>query len=512
MKSKMKKTRRAIGFHIVTFVVLAFTTSFCILSRWFLRTFTVDIAEIIFTIKTPLKGAGFIFDSLLSFRLLAQFLAVLVAYILFALACEFIFGNVDARVDIAIKKKNKRLSLEIYKIIKICVVAFLVFCNVFYAVEDWKELKIYEYLNSKKERSTVFEEHYIEPDVSLVTGEGKNIIYIYLESMETSYASKDAGGAQEVNYIPRLTQLAQDNVSFTTKAKKGVGGFRPATNSVHTFSALLGTSSGVPFKFPFYVNHLNKFTDGALSSLVTLGDILAQKGYTNEFLCGSDGDFAGRKQFFEQNGGYRVFDYYSAIEEGYIAPDYRVWWGFEDEILYRIAKDEITRLAKTEKSFNFTMLTVDTHFVGGYRCAICKDDYAEPFANIVACADSQVADFVAWIQVQDFYENTVIVISGDHPYMGNEVVGAIPSSERTVYDCFINSAAEVKGSEMGRECNTLDMFPTVLAAMGFSIEGERLGLGTNLFSEKKTLSEELGYDELNAELGKYSEFYEKRFY
>lgn len=512
MKSKMKKTRRAIGFHIVTFVVLAFTTSFCILSRWFLRTFTVGIAEIIFTIKTPLKGTGFIFDSLLSFRLLAQFLAVLVVYILFALACEFIFGNVDARVDIAIKKKSKRLSFEIYKIIKICVVAFLVFCNVFYTVEDWKELKIYEYLNSKKERSTVFEEHYVEPDVSLVTGEGKNIIYIYLESMETAYASKDAGGAQEVNYIPRLTQLAQDNVSFTTKAKKGVGGFRAASGTDWTFGALLGTSSGIPFKFPFGENKLNRFTDDAVTSLVTLGDILAQKGYTNEFLCGSDGDFAGRKQFFEQNGGYRVFDYYSAIEEGYIAPDYHVWWGFEDEILYHIAKDEITRLAKTEKPFNFTMLTVDTHHVGGYVCGSCKNEYPEQLANVLACADSLVGDFVTWIQAQDFYGNTVIVISGDHPRMDTILVDGIPYRERTVYDCFINSAAEVKGSETGRECNTLDMFPTVLAAMGFSIEGERLGLGTNLFSEKKTLSEELGYDELNAELGKYSEFYEKRFY
>lgn len=511
MKAK-KRTSRTPGFHVAACAALVFTTAFCILSRWFLRTFAVGIAEIIFTIKTPLKGTGFIFDSLLSFRLLAQFLAVLVAYILFALACEFIFGNVDARVDIAIKKKNKRLSLEIYKIVKICVIAFLVFCNVFYAVEDWKELKISEYLNSKKERSTVFEKHYVEPDVSLVTGEGKNLIYIYLESMETAYASKDAGGTQDVNYIPRLTQLAESNISFTTKREKGVGGFRAASGTGWTFGALLGTSSGIPFKFPFGGNNLDRFTDDSFTSVVTLGDILTQKGYTNEFLCGSDGDFAGRKQFFEQNGSYRVFDYYSAIEEGYIAPDYHVWWGFEDEILYRIAKDEITHLAKNEKPFNFTMLTVDTHFVGGYRCAICKNDYAEPSANIVACADLQVADFVAWIQAQDFYENTVIVISGDHPIMDTTLVDGIPYRERTVYDCFINSAAEVKGSETGRECNTLDMFPTVLAAMGFSIEGERLGLGTNLFSEKKTLSEELGYDELNAELGKYSEFYEKRFY
>ena len=53
----------------------------------------------------------------------------------------------------------------------------------------------------------------------------------------------------------------------------------------------------------------------------------------------------------------------------------------------------------------------------------------------------------------------------------------------------------------------MDMFPTTLAAMGCSIEGERLGLGTNLFSDLPTLSEEMGVETLNRELSKRSDFY-----
>ena len=49
-----------------------------------------------------------------------------------------------------------------------------------------------------------------------------------------------------------------------------------------------------------------------------------------------------------------------------------------------------------------------------------------------------------------------------------------------------------------REFTTLDMFPTTLAAIGCKIEGNRLGLGTNLFSSERTLSEQLGMDYLNA--------------
>ena len=56
----------------------------------------------------------------------------------------------------------------------------------------------------------------------------------------------------------------------------------------------------------------------------------------------------------------------------------------------------------------------------------------------------------------------------------------------------------------------MDFFPTVLAAMGARIEGERLGLGTNLFSDVPTLSEEMGYERFFEELNKKSIFYDQK--
>lgn len=37
----------------------------------------------------------------------------------------------------------------------------------------------------------------------------------------------------------------------------------------------------------------------------------------------------------------------------------------------------------------------------------------------------------------------------------------------------------------------MDMYPTTLAAMGFNIEGNKLALGTNLFSELPTIIENM---------------------
>ncbi len=78
---------------------------------------------------------------------------------------------------------------------------------------------------------------------------------------------------------------------------------------------------------------------------------------------------------------------------------------------------------------------------------------------------------------------------------------------RKVYNVFINTKEEPVNMK-NRKFTTLDIFPTVLAGMGAKIEGERLGIGTNLFSEAPTLAEKYGYEELFAELNKKSRFYD----
>ena len=52
------------------------------------------------------------------------------------------------------------------------------------------------------------------------------------------------------------------------------------------------------------------------------------------------------------------------------------------------------------------------------------------------------------------------------------------------------------------------MFPTILSSIGADIKGNRLGLGTNLFSKEKTLIERLGYKKFSIEVEKSSNFYD----
>lgn len=103
------------------------------------------------------------------------------------------------------------------------------------------------------------------------------------------------------------------------------------------------------------------------------------------------------------------------------------------------------------------------------------------------------------------------MLIGDHETMQMNFIPESQSDKRRVYNVFINSAVSTEHSK-NREVTAMDMFPTTLAALGVKIPGERLGIGTNLFSDVPTLAEEMGWDKFKGEVEKKSIFYNNTFY
>ena len=514
-------------------------------SIWYRFTFNIGFKEMLYTLFfSPLKGtdSGIVWGALK--LCLPPVIAATVIYIVVFLRSRSYLAKhpeTETLKNYYTAKKEKKTKPELTgeeKQIKrnrfvrwLCVVlAVALFIGA--VIGAFISMGIYPYLRSISDTTKIYDEEYVKPDISKITadGETKNLIYIYLESMETTYASTDVGGYQESNCMPGMTRLASENLTFSDKSGGLLGGFRNPEGTRWTIAAILATTSGIPFSFPVARNSMSRRETFA-PGLTNLGDILKEKGYEQEFLCGSDAEFGGRKNFFVQHGNYKIFDLFSAREKGYIAPDYKVWWGYEDLYLYEIAKDEITELASHGGPFNFTMLTVDTHHIDGYVCKLCRREYENTTANVVSCADRQLVEFVDWIKEQDFFEDTVVIISGDHPRMDTNLVEDVEYDDRTIYNCFINvDAVPERGSE-NRSFTPMDMFPTILEAIGFDVEGDRLGLGTSMFSSTPTLAERyaeeiaeereregdpvtdeeaelLGYEKLNEEVAKYSEFYD----
>ena len=56
----------------------------------------------------------------------------------------------------------------------------------------------------------------------------------------------------------------------------------------------------------------------------------------------------------------------------------------------------------------------------------------------------------------------------------------------------------------------MDFYPTTLASLGVKIDGDKLGLGVNLFSDEQTLLEKYGFKKVDEEFAKVSAFYNKK--
>lgn len=364
--------------------------------------------------------------------------------------------------------------------------------------------------------STFYEEYYCPPEsVEIRFPERKrNLVYIYLESMETSFFSKEKGGALNYDVIPELSQLAQDNISFSNTELLG-GAYCP-TGTKWTSGSLVGQTSGLPLKIPIGGNvssYGQKPEERFLPNAVTIFDILEDNGYNQSFMLGSDINFGGCYQYIAGHGVEQFYDHSTAMDDGIIAQGYKVWWGFEDRYLFEYAKQELTKLAEEEEPFAFSMMTIDTHPVDGYMCDLCRNEFPEHYENVFRCSSAQVYGFVKWLQAQPFYENTTVILVGDHPsmdaaYFSRNVPGTY---DRRVYNCILNAAADTDRRK-NREFSVFDMFPTTLAAMGCEIQGDRLGLGTNLFSDRPTLMEEMGIARFEEGVARYSEYYFRRFY
>ncbi len=375
----------------------------------------------------------------------------------------------------------------------------------------WWNYGVYDYLVNSNFDAEVFDDYYVDPSEVRITfpEEKKNLIYIYMESMEISAADEASGGGKAFNAIPELTQLAFENDNFEGEETGVLNGGIPLTNCTWTIAGITAQSAGVYLGVDNAMANRRGSMQQFLPGAVTVGDILEANGYRNVFMLGSDAKFGNRNEFFGEHGDFEIDDYYWAKHKGLIPSDYFVWWGYEDRKLFEYAKDKASELAEGDQPFNLTLLTVDTHFTGGYLCEDCPDTYAQQYSNVIACSSKRVAEFVQWVQEQDWGKDTVIVLSGDHLCMDSKYYSDMPSGyERKTYVCVLNSQKEETAKR--RTFATIDLFPTTLSALGAEIEGDRLGLGTDLYSDTPTLVELRGEDWMNSQFAMNSDFYKQK--
>lgn len=378
----------------------------------------------------------------------------------------------------------------------------------------WEYPKIEYEVHKKPEYSDFYAKNYISPDSRhIVFPEKKrNLVIVFMESMESTFSSAQEGGVFQQNLIPGLTELAKENVNFSGNEKLGGGVNLEGTS--WTVAGLISKMGAVPYFYPF-----KKVKGGrkiCLPDVVTLGDVLDSAGYTQVFSMGSEKQFENRDTFLE-NHGMTIHDITWYKAHGYIPKDYQVFWGFEDAKLFEIARKELSELGESGKPFCYGMLTVDTHFPDGYKCPDCPSVFDRQIMNVIRCSDTKITSLVRWMQTQSWYENTTVVILGDHCYLNapksnfidDESIVQNPENQRRFLDVIINPAVKVSESvQKNRQFSSFDVLPTVLECLGCKVQDGGIAFGRSLLSGQKTIVEQYGEEKVNSELMKRTVQYE----
>ena len=477
---------------IVVCLLIAFGATVTV--DWLYETFGhLSMNEIIFHLKVPMEGT----NTDIIFTFMKQCLwKVIIPTVIIAFALIYPMVK-DIKIIHEIHTSERRRTVVVSLTISILIL--IVSINKIIETTDIKE-----YIENQTHDSNFIAKEYVRPEKTNIElpEEKKNLIYIFLESMETTYYSIQDGGLSQYDLMPEISKLAKENTNFSDTDK--LGGAYTLYGTTWTVGAMTAQTAGVPLKLSIEDNAMGEYST-FLGGAYSIGQVLQKNGYHNYLLLGSDATFGGRRNLFEQHGNYEIWDFESARAEN--KADEQIWWGFTDDQLFEYAKEKVSYLAEQDEPFNFTMLTADTHFPDGYRCKDCSNKWDEQYKNVISCSSKKVGDFIKWLQKQDFYDNTTIVIAGDHLTMQSNFFELEKGQDyqKKVVNLIINPAIEAENTN--RIYSTMDLYPTTLAALGANIEGNKLGLGTNLFSNEETLIEKYGLEYVNDELMKISRFY-----
>ena len=451
---------------------------------WIKNTFTIDDADaVLFTLKTSKKGAGHVVFLSFAVNVMYPSIKIVVSEIVLFLSalviaskkweciCLNIFNN-----KIFIAKKFLFRNLNVFLIIANLVWTSFAIMSI--PVLGYEAIDIYKAYTKKPNyiESDLYKRYYVSADSVKVTfHQKKNLIFIMLESM----------GTEHIPNLPELKSIQNRYLSFQP------GGKSIATQG-WTIGSQIAKYCAVPLKFPVY-DSIQRF----MPNVRCMQDFLNDYGYKQLFVQGTDRKFASLGNFFETHSNIEMHDYVYFKDK----VTNRSGWGIDDMTLFEELKSDISKIAKEPHPFAVYAMTMDTHWPMGFVNEKCADkersNRKEYYIQALKCSSKYVDDFIKWSSEQEWFKNTVIVIQGDHmiPTMLRKLLQMPKSDSNFWYNVFVNTNIPQKKE---RDFSGFDMYPTILEMMGFDIWGHRIGLGTSLMSDEKTLLELLGAKSLDS--------------
>ncbi|HLR80670.1 MAG TPA: LTA synthase family protein [Bacillota bacterium] len=312
--------------------------------------------------------------------------------------------------------------------------------------------------------------------------EGKNIIFIWAESIQSFVIHNDVEG-QEIT--PFLNQLTEDEdtyyfENFYHQTEQG----KTSDSEFIVANSLYPLSRGAVF-----------FTHGQ-NEYHAFPEMIEDKGYQSVSFHANNKSFWNRDQMYDSLKYDHFYDE-SAYE---ITNENSVGWGLKDKPFF---EQSMPYLQALEQPFYAKFITLTNHFPFELEE---EDRSIEPYDSnsntlnnyfpTVRYMDEAIEQFFHQLQEAGLYEDSIIVIMGDHYGISanhnRAMAEYLDKDEITPYDYvqlqrvpfFIHIPGHGEGEVVEKVAGQIDVKPTLLHMLGIETDDD-IYFGNDLFHDDR---------------------------
>ena len=307
-----------------------------------------------------------------------------------------------------------------------------------------------------------------------------NVVVIVMESMAWF---KTGLGGSEVNPTPNLDSIARESMLFSNFY----------TPTVATASSIFAAVTSLPDTSKVKTGSRNPFI---VNQHAIMGDF---HGYKKFYFLGGSANWGNIRGVFS----YNIPDLKIYEEGSYKAPRVDVW-GISDLNLFKESHEAINEeYSKTKNPFFAFIQTSGFH--RPYTIPADSDDFVvktpkdipeteirnygfESFEeyNAMRLQDFSLGKFFEMAKKEDWYDNTIFVVFGDHALPHN-MAKNVPDWQRALNNGFhvpliIHSPKRFASSVETKIASEMDVMPTIAGLAG--IPYKTRGLGRDLFNPR----------------------------
>lgn len=312
--------------------------------------------------------------------------------------------------------------------------------------------------------------------------EGRNIIFISAESVQSFVINNEVNGQ---TITPFLNSLVDDPdtyyfENFYHQTEQG----KTSDSEFLTENSLYPSARGAVF----FTHAQNKYH--------AMPEMLKEKGYKSVVFHANNKSFWNRDQIYES----LQIDHFFDIEAYEVNEENSVGWGLKDKDFFQ---QSMKYLQVLEQPFYAKFITLTNHFPFELDEA---DRSIEPYDSnsntlnnyfpTVRYLDEAIEEFFTYLKQIGLYENSIIIIMGDHNgisanhnramsmYFGKDEITPYDYVQLQRVPLFIHIPGHGEGKVMDKIAGQIDMKPTILHMVGIDTNHD-IYFGNDLFHDDR---------------------------